>query len=85
MLPEDDRRPKHVGAFKYFSVCFLNTENISACVGFFWKIEIEMHGATMKIQQMFLTSKCFKYQLLQRATDKGKEVFCDVISTVGNQ
>jgi hypothetical protein len=22
MLPEDGRRPKHVGAFKYFSVCF---------------------------------------------------------------
>jgi hypothetical protein len=28
---------------------FLNTENISAFVGFSWKIEIEMHGATMKI------------------------------------
>jgi hypothetical protein len=27
---------------------FLNTENISAFVGFSWKIEIEMHGATMK-------------------------------------
>jgi hypothetical protein len=26
---------------------FLNTENISAFVGFSWKIEIEMHGATM--------------------------------------
>jgi hypothetical protein len=48
MLPEDGRRPKHVGTFKYFSVCFLNTENISAFVGFSWKIEIEMHGATMK-------------------------------------
>jgi hypothetical protein len=31
--------PRHV---------FLNTENISAFVGFSWKIEIEMHGATMK-------------------------------------
>jgi hypothetical protein len=49
MLPEDGRRPKHVGAFKYFSVCFLNTENINAFVGFSWKIEIEMHGSTMKI------------------------------------
>jgi hypothetical protein len=49
MLPEDGRRPKHVGAFKYCSVCFLNTENIGAFVGFSWKIEIEMHGATMKI------------------------------------
>jgi hypothetical protein len=39
MLPEDGRRPKHVGAFKYFSVCFLNTENISAFVGFSWKIK----------------------------------------------
>jgi hypothetical protein len=29
---------------------FLNTENISAFVGFSWKIEIEMHGATMKIK-----------------------------------
>jgi hypothetical protein len=48
MLPEDGRRPKHVGAFKCFSVCFLNTEDISAFVGFSWKIEIEMHGATMK-------------------------------------
>jgi hypothetical protein len=28
---------------------FLNTEDISAFVGFSWKIEIEMHGATMKI------------------------------------
>jgi hypothetical protein len=29
---------------------FLNTENISAFVGFSWKInEIEMHGAAMKI------------------------------------
>jgi hypothetical protein len=27
---------------------FLNTENISAFVGFSWKIEIEMHGATIK-------------------------------------
>jgi hypothetical protein len=27
---------------------FLNTENISAFVGSSWKIEIEMHGATMK-------------------------------------
>jgi hypothetical protein len=35
MLPEDGRRPKHVGVFKYFSVCFLNTENISAFVGIF--------------------------------------------------
>jgi hypothetical protein len=34
MLPEDGRIPKHVGAFKYFSV-FLNTENLSAFVGFF--------------------------------------------------
>jgi hypothetical protein len=42
MLPEDGRRPKHVGAFKYFSV-FLNTENISAFVGFSWKIlEIQL-------------------------------------------
>jgi hypothetical protein len=31
-------------------VCFLNTENISAFVGFSWKIEIEMHGAAMKIK-----------------------------------
>jgi hypothetical protein len=38
MLPEDGRRPKHVAAFKYFIVCFLNTENISAFVGFSWKI-----------------------------------------------
>jgi hypothetical protein len=29
---------------------FLNTENISAFVGFSWKIEIEMHVATMKKQ-----------------------------------
>jgi hypothetical protein len=36
MLPEDGRRPKHVGAFKYFNVCFLNTESISAFVGFFF-------------------------------------------------
>jgi hypothetical protein len=28
---------------------FLNTENISAFVGISWKIEIEMHGATMKV------------------------------------
>jgi hypothetical protein len=41
MLPEDGRRPKHVGAFMCFSVCFLNTENISAVVGFSWKIEIK--------------------------------------------
>jgi hypothetical protein len=55
MLPEDGRRPKHVGVFKYFSVCFLNTENISAFVGFSWKIEIEMHGATMeKIGDFFV-------------------------------
>jgi hypothetical protein len=27
---------------------FLNTENISAFVGFSWKIGTEMHGATMK-------------------------------------
>jgi hypothetical protein len=27
---------------------FLNTENISAFVGIYWKIEIEMHGAKMK-------------------------------------
>jgi hypothetical protein len=33
---------------------FLNTENISAFVGFSWKIEIEMHGATMKIIFLFL-------------------------------
>jgi hypothetical protein len=32
-------------------VC-LNTENISAFVGFSWKIEIEMHGATMKIMKI---------------------------------
>jgi hypothetical protein len=32
---------------------FLNTENISAFVGFSWKIEIEMHGATMKIMSIF--------------------------------
>jgi hypothetical protein len=31
-----------------FWCVFLNTENISAFVGFSWKIEIEMHGATMK-------------------------------------
>jgi hypothetical protein len=49
VLPEDGRRPKHVGDFECFSVCFLNTENISAFVGFSWKIEIEMRGATMKI------------------------------------
>jgi hypothetical protein len=30
---------------------FLNTENISAFVGFSWKIELEMHGATMKTQE----------------------------------
>jgi hypothetical protein len=29
---------------------FLNTENIGAFVGFSWKIEIEMHGATLKIR-----------------------------------
>jgi hypothetical protein len=40
MFPEDGRRPKHVGAFKYFSLCFLNTENISAFFGFSWKIVI---------------------------------------------
>jgi hypothetical protein len=28
---------------------FLNTEDIGAFVGFSWKIEIEMHGVTMKI------------------------------------
>jgi hypothetical protein len=33
---------------------FLNTENISAFVGFSWKIEIEMHGATMKIKKYIL-------------------------------
>jgi hypothetical protein len=37
MLPEDGRRPKHVGAFKYLNVCFLNTESISAFVGFFFE------------------------------------------------
>jgi hypothetical protein len=37
MLPEDGRRPKHVGAFKYFNVSFLNTESISAFVGFFFE------------------------------------------------
>jgi hypothetical protein len=31
---------------------FLNTENISAFVGIYWKIEIEMHGAKMKIKQI---------------------------------
>jgi hypothetical protein len=31
---------------------FLNTENISAFVGFSWKIEIEMHGATMKTMKI---------------------------------
>jgi hypothetical protein len=44
MLPEDGRRPKHVGAFKYFSVRFLNTENISAFVGFSWKIKLICFG-----------------------------------------
>jgi hypothetical protein len=48
MLPEDGRRPKHVGALNILVCVFLNTENISAFVGFSWKIEIEMHGATMK-------------------------------------
>jgi hypothetical protein len=43
MLPEDGRRPKHVGAFKYFSVCFLNTENISVFVGFSWKKSFELY------------------------------------------
>jgi hypothetical protein len=34
---------------------FLNTENISAFVGFSWKInEIEMHGATMKITNVVI-------------------------------
>jgi hypothetical protein len=28
---------------------FLNTENIGAFVDFSWKIEIEMHGATLKM------------------------------------
>jgi hypothetical protein len=37
MLPEDGRRPKHVGAFKYFNVCFLKAESISAFVGFFFE------------------------------------------------
>jgi hypothetical protein len=57
MLPEDGRRPKHVGAFKCFSECFLNTENISAFVGFSWKIEIEMHGTTMKIKYLHVQRK----------------------------
>jgi hypothetical protein len=40
-------------------VCDLNTENISAFVGFSWKIEIEMHGttmhgATMKINAFYM-------------------------------
>jgi hypothetical protein len=35
-------------------VCVLSTENISAFVGFSWKIEIEMHGATMKIMRKML-------------------------------
>jgi hypothetical protein len=34
-------------------VCdFLNIENISAFVGSFLKIEIEMHGTTMKITEI---------------------------------
>jgi hypothetical protein len=40
-------------------VCFLNTANISAFVGFSLKIEIEMHGTTMKIKYfvvVFLTT-----------------------------
>jgi hypothetical protein len=37
MLPEDGRRPKHVGAFKYFNMCFLNTESISTFIGFFFE------------------------------------------------
>jgi hypothetical protein len=36
---------------------FLNTENISAFVGFSWKIEIEMHGATMKIKHNYFNIK----------------------------
>jgi hypothetical protein len=35
---------------------FLNTEDISAFVGFTWKIELEMHGATMKIR-VFLSKQ----------------------------
>jgi hypothetical protein len=31
---------------------FLNTENISAFVGFSSKIEIEIHGATMKTMKI---------------------------------
>jgi hypothetical protein len=33
---------------------FLNTENFRAYVGFSWKIEIEMHGATMKIKDKYV-------------------------------
>jgi hypothetical protein len=45
---------------------FLNTENISAFVGFSWKIEIEMHGATMKIR--------LKYNLMTRFLRRSKEL-----------
>jgi hypothetical protein len=51
MLPEDGRRPKHVGAFICFNL-FFKYRNISAFVGFSWKIKIEMHGTTVKIKKI---------------------------------
>jgi len=38
-----------------------------------------------KIQQMSLISICFKYQLLQHATDQEEKVICDVISKLGKE
>jgi hypothetical protein len=44
---------------------FLNTENISAFVGFSWKInEIEMHGATMKIKLLKSWKKSVPHRTL---------------------
>jgi hypothetical protein len=64
MLPEDGRRPKHVGAFKYFNVCFLNTESISAFVGFFFQNILDnFYRCTVhsEIHNCSLTNKCTIY------------------------
>jgi hypothetical protein len=60
---------------------FLNTENISAFVGFSWKIEIEMHGATMKIILRKIMHQVGSiYEIIQGCTvnkiykKKGREV-----------
>jgi hypothetical protein len=53
-------------------LCFLNTENISAFVGFSWKIGIEMHGATMKkIYDNLQKATCFKHMVFNSTTTNG--------------